>query len=109
MIGKHLIPTTAFVSVSIREKKFSYLLQLELQLGHDLHLDPGLGGALVVQDVLRHQVLLELSRVLAAGIAPSPLTQACRYNSQTLGKYFRVSKLKIFQSLKTENISESQN
>ena len=79
MIGKHLIPTTAFVSVSIREKKFSYLLQLELQLGHDLHLDPGLGGALVVQDVLRHQVLLELRGVLAPSIASGPLTQAWKY------------------------------
>ena len=54
----------------------SHLLKLELQLGDDLHLDPGLGGALVVQDVLRHQVLLELSRVLAPGIAARPLTQA---------------------------------
>ena len=93
MIGKHLIPTTTFLSVHtskyhtvphsttdhIRDKKIPfYLLQLQLQLGDDLHLDPGLGGALVVQDVLRPQVFLELSRVLAAGIAPSPLTQACK-------------------------------
>ena len=75
MIGKHLIPTTAFVSVSIREKKFSYLLQLELQLGHDLHLDPGLGGALVVEDVLGQEMFLELSTVLAPHVTPSPLTQ----------------------------------
>ena len=60
-----------------------YLLKLQLQLGDDLHLDPGLGGALVVQDVLGHQVLLELSGVLAPSIASSPLTQTW--------KYFRVS------------------
>ena len=79
MIGKHLIPTTTFVSVTdqSRDKRVSfYLLKLELQLGDDLHLDPGLGGALVVQDVLGHQVLLELRGVLAPGVAPSPLTQA---------------------------------
>ena len=53
----------------------SHLLKLKLQLGDDLHLDPGLGGALVVQDVLRPHVLLELSPVVTASIASCPLTQ----------------------------------
>ena len=59
-----------------RKENLIYLLELELQLGDDLHLDPGLGGALVVQDVLGHQVLLELSTVLASSVATSPLTQS---------------------------------
>ena len=53
----------------------SHLLKLELELGDDLHLDPGLGGALVVQHVLHPHVLLELSPIIAASIAPSPLAQ----------------------------------
>ena len=54
----------------------SHLLKLELQLGHDLHLDPGLGRALVVQHVFRPHVLLELSPVVTASIAARPLAQS---------------------------------
>ena len=58
-----------------RKENLIYLLELELQLGDDLHLDPGLGGALVVQDMLRPEMLLELSAVLAPHVAAGPLAQ----------------------------------
>ena len=58
-----------------RAKFPTHLLKLELQLGDDLHLDAGLGGALVVQHVLHYHVLLKLGPIVTAGIASSPLTQ----------------------------------
>ena len=58
-----------------RKENVIYLLELELQLRDDLHLDPGLGGALVVQDVFRSEMFLELSTVLTPHVTPGPLTQ----------------------------------
>lgn len=53
-----------------------YLLQLQLQLRHNLHLNPGLSSALVIQNMLRHNVFLELTRILTTRIAASPFTQS---------------------------------
>ena len=55
-----------------------HLLKLQLQLGDDLHLNPGLGRALVVEHVLVGQVLLKLGRVVASGVAASPLADPCK-------------------------------
>ena len=59
-----------------REENMIYLLELELQLRDNLHLDPGLSGALVVQDVFRSEMFLELSAVLTPHVTPGPLTQS---------------------------------
>lgn len=52
------------------------LLELQLQLGHDLHLDACLRRALVVQHVLGVDVLEEGVDVVAVGLAARPLAGA---------------------------------
>ncbi len=52
------------------------LLELQLELADDLHLDPRLRGRPVIQDVLALQVSAELGRALQRRLAPGPAADA---------------------------------
>lgn len=57
-------------------KPLLLLLELQFELRDNLHLNPGLGRALIVKHVLRVDVLQEGGQVGALSVATGPLARA---------------------------------